>query len=68
MNLPDLVIEKVKSNDLMLLKGGCSLFNIVPNNSNGVCSGTNNGTGKCDAENNSSGRCDGPNNGGGLCG
>lgn len=57
MNLPDLVIEKVKSNDLMLLKGGCSLFNIVPNNSDGVCSGTNNGSGKCSGTNNGSGIC-----------
>lgn len=57
MNLPDLVIEKVKSNDLMLLKGGCSLFNIVPNNSDGVCSGTNNGSGRCSGTNNGSGIC-----------
>ena len=57
INLPDLVIEKVKSNDLMLLKGGCSLFNIVPNNSDGVCSGTNNGSGRCSGTNNGSGIC-----------
>lgn len=48
MELPTTVVEELKRNEQLLVKGGAfHQEEVQPNNSSGTCTGPNNGSGKC---------------------
>lgn len=57
MSFPDLLIEKIEQEELVLLKAGYIPPPLPPNNGSGTCSGTNNADGRCSGVNNGSGLC-----------
>ena len=56
MELPKLLMDQLKVEELVLVRGG-GAREVQPNNGSGLCSGPNNDGGRCGGSNNAGGRC-----------
>lgn len=57
MSLPSSILDRLESDELVLVRGGSNPDDSSPNNGDGLCSGSNNAGGKCSGSNNAGGNC-----------
>lgn len=57
MQFSTTLVEQLKDEEMILVRGGDKVPEASPNNGSGLCDGSNNSNGRCLGPNNSSGRC-----------